>query len=118
MSHVAPIEIRNLVQSRLLEIQWSDLSKTIVSHRNLREHCRCTPCRIYAMAHGAPVMVEESITLRDIVPVGRDGVQLFFTDGHSRGIYPWEFLRGMEDSDYLRMRRSSQAFTGRAASSV
>jgi DUF971 family protein len=99
MSNVAPIEIRNLVQSRLLEIQWSDRSKTVVSHRDLREHCQCMHCRTHAMARGTPVTVEESITLRDIVPIGLDGVQFFFTDGHSRGVYPWAYLRGMESGD-------------------
>jgi DUF971 family protein len=29
----------------------------------------------------------------DALPIGRYAIQLHFSDGHDRGIYPWAYLR-------------------------
>jgi DUF971 family protein len=91
--NVFPIEIRKLTQSRQLEIHWNDARQTLHSYRSLRESCRCAACVSCARATGGPMVVNEAVTLTQIVPVGSYGVQLSFSDGHRRGIYPWPYLR-------------------------
>ncbi len=43
---------------------------------------------------GAPVAATDAeLTLADAPPVGHYAVQLRFSDGHDRGVYPWAYLR-------------------------
>jgi DUF971 family protein len=57
----------------------------------LRAACRCAHCR-RAQIDG--VFPEEfpSVTITHVVPVGHYAVNLEFSDGHARGIYPWSYL--------------------------
>jgi DUF971 family protein len=38
-----------------------------------------------------------SFQLRRFTPVGGYAIQLFWADGHSTGLYSWEYLRRMTD---------------------
>jgi DUF971 family protein len=41
---------------------------------------------------GEDVAVDATVRLADIEPVGAYGLNLTFSDGHRRGIYPYEML--------------------------
>jgi prepilin-type processing-associated H-X9-DG protein len=40
----------------------------------------------------------EGIRIADITPVGDKGLNLAFSDGHARGIYPWPYLHDITQS--------------------
>ncbi len=56
----------------------------------LRAACLCAGCRAKRL-RGEVRLVEADVTVTAVVPMGY-GVQLLFSDGHDRGIYPWSYL--------------------------
>ncbi len=71
-----------------LALRWSD-REAVISGSILRTHCRCAGCR-YLEITGNTVACEE-IAVLAVTPMGY-GLQLHFSDGHNRGIYPWQYL--------------------------
>ena len=78
--------------SRTLEMAWGDV-EAAVPHSSLRIACRCAECESRRRHGGASVPVSDDVELLRIEPVGEVGLQMFFSDGHQRGIYPWAYLR-------------------------
>lgn len=68
-----------------LLLRWSD-GEAKLSATRLRAVCRCGGCR-------ARTSIPACVELVDAVPVGRYALNLAFSDGHDRGIYPWVWLR-------------------------
>jgi DUF971 family protein len=88
-SDAAPLSVT--LAADALTLHWSDGEST-VSATKLREGCRCAPCQS-ARLRGNPAAAHEALTLVDALPIGHYAVQLRFSDGHERGIYPWAYLR-------------------------
>ncbi|MBA6118340.1 DUF971 domain-containing protein [Pseudomonas putida] len=86
----APGEIRNVRGAGQLVLRWEDGEYTL-SHARLRGACPCSQCRA-ARLSGAISVVPDDVRVERIEPQGY-GVQLVFSDGHERGIYPWGYLR-------------------------
>jgi DUF971 family protein len=86
----APVALRNRKEQRQLQVQWSDATVEF-SHARLRAACPCSQCRA-ARLGGRITVVDEQVRLTAINPQGY-GVQLVFSDGHERGIFPWAYLR-------------------------
>lgn len=77
-----------------LTLEWSDRVTSIPAGW-LRASCKCAPCQS-ARLRGEQVAVEVGLSLVDASPVGHYAVQLSFSDGHDRGIYPWVYLRELD----------------------
>jgi len=86
----APSAIRNQKELGFLAVQWRD-GETVISHARLRGACPCSRCRSTRLLGGI-AMVDADVRVERIEPQGY-GVQLLFSDGHERGIYPWSYLR-------------------------
>jgi len=81
----------------VLEIAWADGHTSRLPHVLLREQCRCAGCeQLRRHGCGAPSS-DAALRLVRIEPVGEQGLNLGFSDGHDRGIYPWTFLRQLGD---------------------
>jgi DUF971 family protein len=91
-SSVMPLSICVHGVSRLFEIKWCDATRSLLSHRELRLHCKCAACE-QARRAGQSAMPAEDIAITDVSAVGAMGLQLHFSDGHSQGIFPFAFLR-------------------------
>lgn len=78
--------------SRLLHIEWDDDSESALPHALLRERCRCATCTKAARSGGRPGDGAD-VTLAEVHAVADGGLNLVFSDGHGRGIYPWAYLR-------------------------
>lgn len=89
---VYPLELRNHREHRWLEITWSDGVIAVLPHRLLREACRCAHCQA-AARKGNAVSIGPGIRLDLVEPYGANTLRLGFDDGHSRGLYPFTFLR-------------------------
>ncbi len=61
-----------------------------LNHQLLRAACPCAGCRAKRL-RGEIRLVEADVTVSGSVPMGY-GLQLIFSDGHDRGIYPWRYL--------------------------
>lgn len=93
-----PLAIRDHRASGLLEITWDDARTSRLPHAWLRQHCRCAACEQLARTQAPRAPVAAALRLAEIHPVGEHGLNLVFSDGHGRGIYPWPYLRELGDT--------------------
>ncbi|NML17810.1 gamma-butyrobetaine hydroxylase-like domain-containing protein [Azohydromonas caseinilytica] len=77
-----------------LRLQWPDGAVHELDAAALRAACCCAGCRV-ATRSGDLVEPDAGVRLTDAVPVGLYALQLRFSDGHERGIYPWALLRAL-----------------------
>jgi DUF971 family protein len=78
-------------------IDWSDGHHSEYSLEYLRERCPCATC---ANLHGKPAetptafpMFKKVLKIDAVEPVGRYALQFKWNDGHSSGIYSFDYLR-------------------------
>lgn len=88
MAH--PLSLRNHKPSATLHVAWDDGAQQALTHALLPGQCQCADCKTIRRNSGEALPVQD-----DIRPVGEYSVQLVFSDGHDRGIYPWVFLRSL-----------------------
>ena len=91
-SHTAPAN--EAVQSpdgRTLHVMLETGAAISLQAQELRAACRCAHCR-RAQIDGAFASEFPSITITSVAPIGHYAVNLGFSDGHARGIYPWSYL--------------------------
>jgi len=80
-----------------LSIRWSDGHQAVYTPAPLRLACKCALCedewsgekRLVAASIPADIRVDA------VKPVGRYGLQINWSDGHSTGIYTFDRLRPM-----------------------
>ena len=103
---ITPEKVRVLLtEGKGLEIDWQDGHKSMWGFAWLREACPCATCVDERAQQGrkpgqpkpkpAAVlpMYEPPPKPGSVIPVGRYAIQFNWLDGHSGGIYSWEYLR-------------------------
>jgi DUF971 family protein len=90
-----PLAIGNSQGKGQLRLDWPDGREQHLDHAALRRHCPCSQCRAFRLK-GLTVQVDPRIRVVEINAQGY-GVQLVFSDGHERGIYPWAYLAEFEN---------------------
>jgi len=94
---IYPRTLVNDREGRMLDIVWDDGPTQQLPHLLLRAQCKCTVCQsqrlLLEAAQLTPPAPPVDISVNDIRQIGVYGVQLVFSDGHDRGIYPWAYLR-------------------------
>lgn len=98
MNQAAPLALSNSQKSKELMIRWADNDVQVFTHQGLRGACPCAKCRA-ARIQGLLSLVNEDVELVAINPMGY-GVQLVFSDGHDRGIFPWSYFRDLGKSSH------------------
>jgi DUF971 family protein len=86
-----PETIENRTVQGVLALRWPDGRATSFTHAQLRAACPCSECRARRRA-GETVQAGEDVRLEAIEPVGAYALNLAFSDGHRRGIYPFQML--------------------------
>ncbi len=76
-----------------LRLEWPDGQVSQLSPARLRAAYPCSQCSA-AFLHGRIDAAPSEVRLRAISQQGY-GVQLVFSDGHDKGIFPWSYLRDM-----------------------
>jgi DUF971 family protein len=97
-SGTLPRELRVENMGRTLEVAWPGNRRDRLTAARLRAACRCAACT-RARADGTPPIADPAVTIRGVDPIGGYGVNLTFSDGHARGIFPWGFLRELAEDD-------------------
>ncbi|MGA2569427.1 MAG: DUF971 domain-containing protein [Terracidiphilus sp.] len=110
LAHIAvtPEKVRVLLtEGKGLEIDWVDGHKSAWSFAWLREACPCATCveerKAEGRKPGQPKPKPTAVLPMYTPPpkpasahaVGRYAIQFNWLDGHSGGIYSWEYLRRM-----------------------
>ncbi len=88
-----PSDLAFDAQGNLL-IRWDDAKETKFAPQWLRARCPCAECveewsgkRVVGEAQ-----VPADVKARNMQNVGRYAVQIEWSDGHSTGIYSWDYL--------------------------
>jgi DUF971 family protein len=63
-----------------------------IAASRLRAACRCADCRRERIDRGA-VRDSDGVAIAEVHLVGDHALNITFSDGHDRGIYPWSYLR-------------------------
>jgi prepilin-type processing-associated H-X9-DG protein len=77
-----------------LDLAMADGSEIRLTAERLRGACKCAHC-IRARIDGVFPERFDGIAIVQAAPIGGYAVNLAFSDGHARGIYPWAFLLGL-----------------------
>ena len=85
-----PLSVGNSQSEGTLRLSWPDGREQQLNHAELRRQCPCSQCRAFRLK-GLTPLVDDRVRLIELNPQGY-GVQLVFSDGHQRGIYPWAYL--------------------------
>ena len=94
---MTPKELWRLADGSALSVTWDNGEVSRLAASMLRRNSRSASARRAEMGGEQP-SVSEDIRLTDLRLVGSYGVQLIFSDGHDRGIYPWSYLRQLADA--------------------
>lgn len=88
---VTPEALTDHAASGVLEVRWSDGTVHALPHALLRSRCRCAACEQQRRS-GSSITAPEGLRLTAMHPISNQGLNLVFSDGHGRGIYPWAYL--------------------------
>lgn len=84
-----------------LAIKWDDSEESFVPLEKLRRHCPCAGCKgemdvMGNLYKGPEIQLRpDSFQLTRIVPVGGYALQPVWVDGHTTGLYSFEYLRAL-----------------------
>jgi DUF971 family protein len=101
-----PVDIQQIGGE--LAIKWEDGTETFIALEKLRRHCPCAGCKgevdIMGNVYKNPARPysSQAFQLVRIVRVGGYAVQPTWADGHTTGLYTFEYLKGvgeMSDSN-------------------
>jgi len=86
-----PSEINHIKGRGIVRITWDDGHVGEYEQEYLRGYCPCALCQ----GHGAQVrfIVTPGAVLDGIRGVGNYAIELHWQDGHSTGIYTFDYLR-------------------------
>ena len=112
------IEIRRLPEERRARLTWSDDHVAEYDYDYLRGYCPCAGCQ----GHGTGVVrfqpPDSPVEPLSIQPVGNYAVSFQWSDGHSTGIYRFDFLREICPCEACRAARRTQGSSPRSSQTI
>jgi len=95
-----PVDISVLKKEKEIQIKWKDGHFSRYPYGGLRSSCPCVHCQGGHSQMGKPMDAfkfltdtPESLDLNNMIPSGNYALHMFWNDGHSTGIYRYEYLR-------------------------
>ncbi len=92
-----PVDIQQIGDE--LAIKWDDGGETFVSCEKLRRHCPCAGCKgevdVMGNLYKNPErpLTEQAFKLQRLAFVGGYALQPFWADGHTTGLFTYDYLR-------------------------
>ncbi|TMI40483.1 MAG: DUF971 domain-containing protein [Betaproteobacteria bacterium] len=87
-----PTEIKLRQKSRLMELVFSDGSQFELSYELLRVYSPSAEVRGHGPGQEVLQVGKGDVDISTLEPSGSYAVQPTFSDGHSTGIYSWDYL--------------------------
>ena len=94
----APTQIAVSENLDFLDLTTVRGDKIRLSAESLRAFCKCAHC-VRARIDGVFPERFDGVAVVQVSPIGDYAINLAFSDGHARGIYPWAFLLGLSDPE-------------------
>jgi DUF971 family protein len=110
-----PTEIRVHQTSRVIEISFVDDKTYALSFEFLRVHSPSAEVRGHGPGQEVLQTGKRNVDIVSVDPVGNYAIQPHFSDGHTSGIFSWDYLRdlGMRRDElwdkYLKQLRQAGA---------
>ena len=96
MSSMPKPERIRISKSRGVLIEWSDGHQSRFDPAYLRDNCPCATCRSATdVASSVLPLYKPKPEVLAADPVGTYAINFRFSDGHSTGIYTYEYLRSL-----------------------
>ncbi len=98
---MTPVKIKLEAGNDTLAIEWSDGHHSVYGYRELRDRCPCSTCtgsegtQATEQTTGKLPMFQTALRPLRAELVGRYALQIFWSDGHSTGIYSFDYLRSI-----------------------
>ena len=89
---ITPTNITLHATSRVLEIEYEDGQTFRLSFEFLRVYSPSAEVRGHGHGQETLQVGKKEVTITALQPVGHYAVQPVFSDGHTSGIYSWEYL--------------------------
>ncbi|MSU64338.1 MAG: DUF971 domain-containing protein [Pedosphaera sp.] len=92
-----PVDIQQVGEE--LALKWDDGSESYVRLESLRRHCPCAGCKgevdVMGKLYKGPdrPLLPNAFQLRRIGNVGGYAIQPVWADGHTTGLYSFDYLR-------------------------
>lgn len=92
---VDPPEAIDVTEKGEIQILWPGGPEVTIPPIRLRDSCPCAGC----VEEGTGRKILDAATIPadvrplQILPVGNYAIQIYWSDGHSTGIYTWQALR-------------------------
>ena len=93
---IRPVDLQKVGEKEMM-IGWQDGHRSLYAYPYLRRSCRCAACvdEWTGEIRLEPEKISEEIKPLQIQPVGNYGIRFNWSDGHSTGIYSFEYLRSL-----------------------
>ncbi len=89
-----PEEVVLAADRRHLRLGWSGGETMVLAAEEIRLACRCAWCS-RARIDGKFETNFKDAAIHSVEPIGDYALNIGFTDGHARGIFPWTYLRAI-----------------------
>ncbi|HEX9397136.1 MAG TPA: DUF971 domain-containing protein [Burkholderiales bacterium] len=109
-------EIKLHQKSRLLEIAFSDGRSFRLPYEYLRVYSPSAEVRGHGPGQEVLQTGKREVELKSLEPVGSYAVQPVFSDGHATGIYSWDYLYELGESQERRWREYLEKLAAAGAS--
>lgn len=96
---LSPVDIKLHKASAQLDITWADGTESHLLGATLRQFCACSTCRARNIVGKS--LITNNNTIDDVQMAGIAGLQIVFADGHDRGVFPWAYLRAIDEGRAL-----------------
>ena len=80
-----------------MRLVWRDGREDALNPQTLRDACRSSDA-LRARIDGLQADLSPDLIIQKVELVGGYALNLAFSDGEDRGIYPWRFLRELADT--------------------
>jgi len=107
MDSYYPTEINHATREGIVRIRWDDGHVGEYTQEYLRGYCPCALCQ----GHGGQRRFNAvpGAILQEIRAVGNYAVEFRWQDGHSTGIYTYEYLRSLCPCGACKDRRADSS---------
>lgn len=95
-----PTELRFSESKKALSVSFDDGASFAIPYKILRLESPSAETQ----GHGngpkpPPPVISDDLTVEKADPVGRYAIRIFFSDGHSSGLFTWAYLRELGEAE-------------------
>ncbi len=80
-------------RSKGIRIDWADGHSSDYPLQHLRDRCPCAACAEARPSDNPFPMYKPALQIVSAAPAGSYAVRVEWNDGHTTGLYPYEYLR-------------------------